>query len=648
MAFIIDFNYISHSLTNFIVLIKLQLTITLAFCFLCLPLNSQYDFDVGSIPDSLLTKANSVIRHSLVTIDMHEDKLIYKYDYAITALNKKHEEKLLFAEHFHKKESKVKDVKISIYDSEGELTRKIKKKEIKEYGLQNIEFADDTRSMVYMHQSPTYPVTIHVTYTHEVESPYFVKTWYPVTDFRQALENAQITITDHIGDSFNFQAFDIPQPQQGGKSVQYVLRHKKPFFKEKFMPDRMSCLPRLEIALKRLKYFDHVGRINNWNEYGAWIFREMFLPKQDVDLEILKTETSHLLQPSDSDMAIAQKLFEYIQETTRYILILLKDGGLSPLPVSTVHSKKYGDCKALSFYYNSLCQAHGIDAKLVLVNAGDNKQSAREDFYSTIQFNHVISKLEIDDNTYWVDCTSKDNPFNYLGTFTDDRSVLMLENERGTIIKTPEYKNIKTTHSELTINESGDLQGAIEYHTEGIGISEKLYRMPKMNEQEKSLYQKEKLKKYSDPTIHSYSYEFDTTNLNFRERFEIVSEDAAEKFGDHFKIMLNRNELNVPKFKKDKNRVWPIQFLRNEEYVAKTKIKHDLTMVPVLEEDVHIDSEYGHYSFKTTSSAGEISFERQLKIKKGAYPPDQYNQIKSFFDKIKKVEKRSILISSKS
>ena len=94
-------------------------------------------------------------------------------------------------------------------------------------------------------------------------------------------------------------------------------------------------------------------------------------------------------------LEIARLLYQYVQKNTRYVLININDGGWSPLATSVVHQNKYGDCKALTHYYNSLCQAYDIKASLVLVNAGDTKIDAKDDFYSTVQFNHAISKIEI-------------------------------------------------------------------------------------------------------------------------------------------------------------------------------------------------------------------------------------------------------------
>lgn len=628
---------------------RLLLTFSFTVTILLSHLSAQYDFDVDKIPDSLTFKANSVIRHSHVNIEMFEEEMVYSYDYAITALNKKHENELLFMANYGKNESKIKDVKIKIYDADGQLVKKIKSKEIKEYGIQDIEFADDTRSMIYEYSSPVFPVTMHVTYRHEVESPYYLRSWYPISEFKQAVEVSSIKITDHVGGSYDFQAYDLPEPiLQDSTIVHYEVKSQKALSKERYMPSKWQCLPRLKLSLKRLKYYDHVGTINDWNEYGIWTYNEMYLSKQDVDLSVLKAETSHLISSTDGDLQKAQKLYKYIQKNTRYIFISLEDGGWSPLAVSTVHNKKYGDCKALSFYYNSLCKAHGIEATLALVYAGAQKFSANKDFYSSSQFNHVISKLDIEDQTYWVDCTSKVDPFNYLGSFTDDRNVLLMNEKSGIIAKTPEYQNVHKTNTSMTFSADGKLEATIEMNTIGIGISRKLRQVPTLQNQELATYKKALLSKYSDPNIIDYSFTFDTTNLNFKETFQIVSDNAGEKLGEHYKIKLNRNEIEPPKLKRDKNRVWPVEFLRNKESEATTILKHDLSLVPMIEDDVSIDSEFGKYTYMTKASAGEVMIQRSLFINKATYDPEKYNEIKSFFDKVRKIENRSIILSSKS
>lgn len=628
---------------------RAQWAITLAFLFLTQSAYLQHDFKVDLIPDSLSEDANSVVRFSHVNIDIFQNKINYQYEYAITALNKKHEDKLIFYDNYKKKESKISDIEISIYDAHGNRVKKVKKNEIKEYGIQDSEFAQETRSLYYGYTTQDYPKTIHVQYKREVESPYYLRNWMPIMDFKQSVEQSSITIVDHAGESYVYETHGLDEGiQNGSNSISFKYEQKKPLYKEKYMPIIRDVFPRLVFALKRLKYFNHKGYVNDWEEFGAWTYNEMFEPKQDLKISKIREETNHMIDASDSKVEIAKKLYTYIQDNTRYILITLEDGGWSPLSTSVVHSRKYGDCKALSFYYNTLCNAHGIDATLALVNAGDEKLNANEDFYNTVQFNHVISKLNIDGNSYWVDCTSKKNPFNFLGDFTDDRKVLLLNKSEGRIDRTPEYKNLQSVDTDLVYSKDNGLEGKTTIRREGIGITEKLYTQSIDSEQKKESYQQSLLKRYTNPKIDSYQFSFDTTKLSVSEKLEFNCKDEGEQLGGHVKLKLNRGEILVPKLKKDKQRDWPIQFLRNKTFTATTTLKHDLSFVPIKEEDVKIESEFGTYSFYTLTSAGEIKIERELTIRKATYSPDRYSEIKSFFDKIRKVEKRTFLLSNKS
>jgi len=612
--------------------------------------SGQVDYAISNIPDSLLVRANSVIRHSQVKIEMHDQKMLTTTYFAITVLNKKHKEKLVFAESYHKNESKIREVKIHIYDKDGVLISKVKNSEIKDYGLQGIEFADDLRTMVYEHKTPVFPVTMEVYYELENHSPYYVSAWYPVPDFRQSVQDSKITVVDHLGGSFNYNAFDLDPPVPlDPHTVEYTYNYKKALTKESMMPNIRQCFPRLEIALNRIKYFEHEGIISDWNSFGRWIYDEMFEPKMDMELSELKTATEYLFSPSDDVLTRAKKLYQHIQATTRYVLISLEDGGWSPLAISTVHEQRYGDCKALSFYYSMLCKSHGIEADLALVNAGNNKLSANEEFYSSSQFNHVITRLKIYDQTYWVDCTSKVDPFNFLGSFTDDRNVLLFGGDEGVIIKTPTYSNKHYTYSEMEVIEN-DLFIQMQKKTEGKDLSDKLYRLKNgMTSQEKAGYVKKVLSGYRIPELREYSYSFDSSNWRFQEVFSFHCADEIEVFGDYLKIKIDRKEIKVPKFKNDKNRVWPIQFPRKLEYEAVSKIDFDPTFRPILEDDVMLESEFGSYSnTMKCDSAGQVVVQRRLTINKGEYSPEKYKLIKTFFDKIKKMEKKSFMLSTKT
>src|SRR6201999_1135267 len=68
-----------------------------------------------------------------------------------------------------------------------------------------------------------------------------------------------------------------------------------------------------------------------------------------------------------------------------------------------------------------------------------DKISLLKDFVSRNQTNHIILCLPFKNDTTWCDCTSETIPFGYLGTFTDDRTVLACTPEGGKLMHTPKF-----------------------------------------------------------------------------------------------------------------------------------------------------------------------------------------------------------------
>src|SRR5690606_36041786 len=96
----------------------------------------------------------------------------------------------------------------------------------------------------------------------------------------------------------------------------------------------------------------------------------------------------------------------------------------------------YGDCKALSNYMKALLKEAQIPSQLVIVKAGKNKD-LWADFSAIGQANHMILCVPMVKDTVWLECTSQRNPYNYLGSFTGDRNVILVSDEGGKVVKTP-------------------------------------------------------------------------------------------------------------------------------------------------------------------------------------------------------------------
>src|SRR5690606_39474591 len=66
--------------------------------------------------------------------------------------------------------------------------------------------------------------------------------------------------------------------------------------------------------------------------------------------------------------------------------------------------------------------------------------------------------------TTWLECTSQDFPYGYLGDFTDDRLVLAMTENGGKILRTVSYpydQSIQHRKGSFKLNTDGKISGVI-------------------------------------------------------------------------------------------------------------------------------------------------------------------------------------------
>jgi len=333
----------------------------------------------------------------------------------------------------------------------------------------------------------------------------------------------------------------------------------------------------------------------------------------------------------------AKAIYEYMQNKSRYVSIQVGIGGFQPFSATEVDNLSYGDCKGLVNYTQALLKAVNIDSYYCVVNAGNMKHSLLPDFASMTQANHIILCLPLKGDTTWMECTSKDIPFGYLGKFTDDRWVLACTNDGGKLLHTPIYTTADSKRirkADVTLKDNGELSGSMSTTFEGWQY-ENRPNVPAENSDEiknaKERYainnlEIEKLLLKPVKRQHPVNHE----EMQFSAR-----DYAASSSGRLFFLANLANRYNsVPR--EVRNRTTDVYINRGytdvDEIVYQIPPGYHLDSAPLL---VNIQKSFGRFTATATlNNKNQVIYNRRLEVKDGTYSKSAYEDLVTFYQSI--------------
>ncbi|OHX64854.1 DUF3857 domain-containing transglutaminase family protein [Flammeovirga pacifica] len=382
-----------------------------------------------------------------------------------------------------------------ILDAQGQLVKKLKGKDINTKSLtENATFYSDANIKYFTLKWSSFPYSIHYSYTTSVDNFISITHWIPFIYKNINTESATLEVV--LPKDYEYKVYE----QKGGfikhekKTDEHVILSWEldPMLSVKIREERFSAhiqdlLPMVLITPKSFKYGE-IGDLSTWNSYGDWVYS---LSEGMDELTTSEKEKVHALTDHISTKEEKVKvLYNYLQENTRYINVSVDIGGLVPYPASYVCENKYGDCKALTNYMKALLKEVGIPSYAVDVKAGKKVKKIIHDFPSQ-QFNHVILGVPLENDTLFLENTSKYLPYNYLGDFTYGREALWIEKGNSRLITLPKYTT-QTAKEELdlqyTFNEDLSAKIDIQWTVRGAHFSNILHVKNLTKEEDKINY----------------------------------------------------------------------------------------------------------------------------------------------------------------
>jgi len=400
------------------------------------------ELKVDLIQDSLVKNANSVVRYDINEITILSDTKMEIYEaVAVTVLNEKAAYLLDFYRSYTENSTSIKDIELVYLDENGNEIYKPKRKEISDLNrYDNMSIATSQKYKTFDFVPKFFPVTIVFSLKTKTTNTCFIPDWNPIWGSKIAVEKSSYKIENQTGIPLNirennFDDYNIIKDSENS----YFVANLKSLKSEKYMPNYKSFMPYLQLSLQDFNYEGIKGSADEWTTYGQWIYDSFLKNRDSFDEAKLKNEISKNVLDLANKKEIAKAVYKYVQENTRYISIQLNERGFKPMSPAKVDEYKYGDCKGLSFYTIALLDMFDIQANYVVVFAGSNaKLSLNKNFFNHQQANHAILNIPFDDELVWLDATSNVLPFNFLGSFTDDRLVLSINKSNSELIQTPD------------------------------------------------------------------------------------------------------------------------------------------------------------------------------------------------------------------
>jgi len=541
----------------------------------------------------------------------------------------------------YSEDSPISNLEAWIEDVNGKKIRELKSKEIADKS--NIHmgtFYDDNRVKVFELKNNTYPYVIKYQYSYKKKDFILICWWSPIYRDDIPTHESKLIVDIPVGYKVSLYQDKIAPPVtdsiKGRIIMTWQATYMQPIKPEIYSPSIEELAP--HVYMVPLKFNEGIpGTQQDWASFGNWYYN---LTKGLDELPPSEVQKVHELITGISDKKlIVKRLYEYLQDNTRYVGIQIGISGYKCFPADYIANKKYGDCKGLANYMKALLKAAGIPSQLALIYAGNGENTHRVlDKFVASQFNHAILFVPLEKDTIWLECTSKTNPTGYLGSFTQNRYALIINENNSKLVKTPALvpSNCYTScNNNISIDKDENALLKSTTTCTGYGFDFNTAYSTQLN--------KDKQKEYLNQVIPYQGFELKQLNIKSESRdsasikldYQIVLKNNITQSSNSMFLQLSGPK--PPKFENPSKRHFPVCLAYPINYIDTTEVtipdKYKAKNIP----DENIETQFGAVTVKYILHDDKIKIYRNILIKSGDYSIEEYPDFYQFITKLQEI-----------
>ena len=210
-----------------------------------------------------------------------------------------------------------------------------------------------------------------------------------------------------------------------------------------------------------------ISSFDSWQEVYDWWW-DLALDKIQAD-QAIKQKVVDLTQEKETTLEKVQAIYNFCAEDIRYVAVEYGQAGHEPHKAADIFFNKYGDCKDQAILLITMLGQIGLECYPVLIGT-DDYLNLEEDFPS-VNFNHCIAAVKLDQELIFLDPTCSTCSFGNLPAGDQQRKVLIFT-DTGYEIKTTsvgpaQYNRLRQT-LKIEINPDETIKAEREVLTFGL------------------------------------------------------------------------------------------------------------------------------------------------------------------------------------
>ncbi|WP_338875664.1 DUF3857 and transglutaminase domain-containing protein [Spirosoma sp. SC4-14] len=615
---------------------------------------AQVEFQANVIPAELKENAHGVVRRHETTFTVKAaGEATKRIRTVVTVLDEQGDDHAKMVVGYDKL-SKITSLEGALYDASGKLIRKLKKADIEDYSTYtDYNLFDDSRfKSASFPKQPAYPYTVEFVVETVEHNLMFYPAWIPQDEEQLAVEQAIFTVTMAPGLSLRYKEMNLPTPgvvetlANGGKTYVWKLVNCPAIEFEPLSPPAREQLPIVFTAPTEFEVQEYKGKLTSWNDVGK--FYHSLNNGRDQIPDNLRQQVIELTRNEPNTAGKIRKIYQFLQDHTRYVSIQLGIGGWQTIEADKVAASKYGDCKALTNYMKALLKTVGITAYPALVRAGENEPDLLADFPS-FQFNHVILCVPDGRDTLFLECTSQHGPVGYVGDFTGNRHVLLILPGGGQVIKTPTYRpadNLQQRRIVVNVTEQGDATADVLTLYKGLQQDDYSSALHRLNQEDQRSWL---LKRIHIPAfeLNSFVYQEQPGTIPaITEKLALTIHRWATVSGTRLFLPLNLLSALSSATPQIQTRKTDLELGASYDFMDSDTITYHIPKGYVPEYQiapVRIESKFGVYTAQLTVENEHITYIRKITMHQGRFPSATYSDWLDFRKKVAKADRNQMV-----